>query len=58
MRSLPLGKAREGPLMMVVAPPCLPIIVRDVIISVILTIITRVMLVESRFFGSTDIVRG
>ena len=36
--------------MMVVVPPCLPIIVRDVIISAILTTITRVMLVESRFF--------
>ena len=42
--------------MMVVAPPCLPIIVRDVIISAILTTITRVMLVESRFFTNFVVV--
>ena len=42
--------------MTVVVSPFLPIIVHDAIISVILTIIARVMLVESRFFPNFVVV--
>lgn len=41
---------------MVVVPPCLPIIVRDAIISAILTTITSLILVESRFFTNFVLV--